>query len=140
MPRPGSHVVHPRFEERNRPAAAATMTAHMAFTRPGTGTGTFDPATGKTTPPVPVDVWSGPARVQPLPDRAQPVDFGGQLVTLHRYRVSLPYDAVELRVDDLGTVTDSTDPALAGRQLRVVDVAYSSLLLQRDCICEDNLG
>lgn len=139
MPRPGSRVVHPRFEEQNRSTVTGTMTAEVVITRDG-GPGVFDPGTRKTPQLPDVTVYTGPARVQTVLRMTRPVEFGGQQVTLHRYQVSVVWDAAELRVDDVVRITGASDPRLAGRRLRVVDVLFSSLQLQRDLVCEDDLG
>lgn len=138
MPRPGSRVVHPRFEEHVRPTATGTMTATVTITRDG-GPGVFDPATRKTAQLPDARVYAGPARVQTMLRVNQPVEFGGQQVSLHRYQVSVEWSGV-VRVDDTVTFTAASDPALVGRRMRVLDVVLSSLELQRDLICEDSLG
>lgn len=139
MPIPGSSPIHPRFVEHHRPVATGTMTADVVITRPGAGAGTFDPVTRKTTPPAATTTYTGPARVQTMLRVNQPVEFGGQQVSLHRYQVSIEWSGV-VRVDDAVTVTAASDPALVGRRLRVIDVIVSSLEWQRDLLCEDTLG
>jgi hypothetical protein len=138
MPRPGSRVVHARFEEHVRPTATGTMTAVVSITRDG-GPGVFDPVTRKTAQMPDTVVYAGVARVQTMLRINQPVEFGGQQVSLHRYQVSVEWSGV-VRVDDTITFTAATDPVLVGRRMRVLDVVLSSLELQRDLICEDTLG
>lgn len=138
MPRPGSRVVHPRFEEHLRPTATGTMTADAVITRDA-GPGVFDPITRKTVQLPDATVYTGPARVQTMLRLNQPVQFGGQQVNLHRYQVSIEWTGV-IRVDDTVTFTAASDPSLVGRRMRVLDVVVSSLELQRDLTCEDVLG
>lgn len=142
MPRPGTPMIHPRFAEHLQPTAELAMQATITIRRPGTAAGTFNAATGKTTPPTSTLIWTGPARVQPLVNAAsRPIDFGGQQISLHRYQVSTPADIPQVAVDDQITVDGGADdPELAGQTLRVIDVPYASVLLQRDLICEHNLG
>jgi hypothetical protein len=139
MPRPGTGPIHPRFEERNRPAATGTMTAEAVITRDA-GPGTFDPVTRKTPQLPDTTVHTGPARVQTMLRLNLPAEFGGQQVSLHRYQVSIAWDAPEIRVDDTVRFTAASDLQLVGRKVRVLDVIFSSLQLQRDLICEETLG
>jgi hypothetical protein len=56
--------------------------------------------------------------------------------TRHRYQVSLLWDAAQVEIGDLVSVTGSVDLALAGKRLRVTDVQYGSEQWQRDLMCD----
>jgi hypothetical protein len=136
-----AHVIGPGWSSHHRPTALATLTATCDITRDGTGPGTFDPATGKTTPPARIVVATDAAcRVQARPTRERAVLQGDQVVTIRSYLVSLPHDVPLVEVDDLIEITDAVDADLAGRTLRVLDAQYGSEQWQRNIVAQDDLG
>jgi hypothetical protein len=141
MPLPGTRVIHDRFSEHHRPVATGTMRARIAFTRAGTGPGAYNEGTGKTDPPARVPIGGAlPCRIQPRAAADRIARVGDQLLTLRGYLVTLPHDAPDILVDDLGTVTAADDALLVGRVLKVLDVVYASEQWERDLTCEDDLG
>lgn len=99
----------------------------------------FNPGTGAYTPGAATSVFSGVCRIRPtVSDRV--VQVGEQPVSLQTYDVTLPYNAGDVRVDDLWTGVACTDTRLNGRELRVVDVQSGSWVTARRLIVEDNLG
>lgn len=133
-------VIPAGWSEHHRPTAAATLTAICDITRDGAGLGTFDPATGKTTPPARVIVaLDTPCRVQRLTPGQRAVLAGEQALTVRGYHVALEHDAPAVRVDDLVEITDAVDAGLVGRTLRVLDVQHGSEQWQRDLTCQDVL-
>ncbi|MFC5268463.1 DUF6093 family protein [Kribbella qitaiheensis] len=136
MPFPGSRVIPAGWEARHRPVLATTRTATITFKRLS-GAPVFDPETGTTTQPM-TTVYSGTCRIQALTDD-RVVEAGAQNISLRRYRVSLEVEAIDLQVDDVGTVDTADDPSFVGRGLRVTSVERGSLLFERDLICTDSL-
>ena len=140
MPRPGSHVIHPDWEQRHRLTATATMTALCVIDREDPdGTPVFDPVTGTTSRPR-VTVYSGPCRVQRRSVAESERQSGDQEVTTADYLVVIEHDADPVQVADRVTIGDSSDPTLTGRALTVSAVMRGSLRWERDLICVDDLG
>lgn len=140
MPLPATKVIPDGWSEHHRPVANATMTGVADVTRSG-GPGTFDRATGTTTPAARIDVaLAQPVRVQRMPARVIPETVADQDVTAAHYLVTLPWPNATLLVDDLITLTACEDPALVGPPLTVTDVMKGTLLFERDVLCIDNQG
>lgn len=139
MPRPGSYVIHPRLLDQIRPTVTGTFPDRVRITRPGEGPGTYDPATGKTTPPERTEIYADRARVQAERPEPREVQFGDQEVTLIRYQVSAPWDVPEIRIGDRVEVTESRDPELPGKHLRVQNTTYGSLQVERTLTCQLDL-
>lgn len=89
------------------------------------------------TVPAPLVRYSGPCRVAPFADAARVRDVAERPVTFRIYRVFLPWDATPVEVDDVVTITRSTDPDLASRPLRVMDVPATTLETERVLLCEE---
>lgn len=137
MPRPGTPVIHPLWEERHRPTAEGQMTAECSIDRP-VHTAVFDEAVGRSVYPTPTNLYSGPCRIQASQRIPTSPTVGDAQVTLARYLIALPATVEGVRVNDQLTVTVCPgSPGFVGRVLRVLDVADGSLLWQRDLICED---
>jgi hypothetical protein len=124
---PHDQVVHPRWSEHHRPTTSSTLTADCDVTRQD-GHGVTGPA-GVFTPSAATVVYTGPCRIQALTSRsARPVVVGEAQETRHRYQVSLLWDAAQVQIGDLVTVT--------GKRLRVTDIQYGSEQWQRDLACD----
>jgi hypothetical protein len=96
----------------------------------------FDPGTGEYTHPTGATVYTGPCRVTPT--RGERVVVAGETtVTLRLFDVTLPWDTTGVEVHHLVTVTQSGDPHLTNRQLRVVDVQGMSEAAYRRLVCEE---
>jgi hypothetical protein len=136
----GAHRVIPaEWERQHRPVAEATMTAEVVILRHTSG-GVWDEVAGRTTYPDPMQVWSGPARVQRMSQMEITRSIGDRQVVIRGYTVSLPADAPEIRIGDETQVTAPVseqrgDPLLAGQPLWVHDVRHGSLIWQRDLVC-----
>lgn len=117
--------------------AESLMQDSCTITRAGSGTSTFDPATGTYTDPASTTVYTGKCRVKPrnLVDRT--VQAGEQQVSLWSFEVSVPVSATDVDLDDVVTVTGSIDPSLVGRTLRVRSVARGTFLTARRLDCEE---
>lgn len=66
-------------------------------------------------------------------------EAGESLVSTRMYDVTLPWDTVGVNRDHLLTVTESDDPHLVGRVLRVSDLKGGSNNPHRRLVCEDTL-
>jgi len=140
MPRPGSHVIHPDWEQRHRPTATATMTAQCVIDREDPdGTPVFDPIAGVTTRPR-ITVYTGPCRVQRRSVAESERQSGDQEVTTADYLVVIEHDAEDVQVADRVTIGASSDPTLTGHALTVASVMRGSLRFERDLTCVDDLG
>lgn len=140
MSLPGTRVIHPDMLARLRPVASGSLVDECTISRPSTAEPTWNAGLGRSVPAAPTAVFTGVCRVQPRPTDDRVVSAGEEPVTLRSYYVELPWDTDEVLVDDLITITASADADLAGRVLRVADIAYTSLHVVRHLICEDNLG
>lgn len=129
----GSHAVHPRWSQHHRPTATATMTATCVITRRD-GAGTTS-AGGAWTPSAPSTVYTGPCRVLAVTTHERVLIVGETQDTRRRYQVSIRYDANEAHIGDVVEVTESADPDLGGKKLRVSDISLGSEQWQRDLIC-----
>jgi hypothetical protein len=116
------------------------MVDSCTITRGG-GEQVFDPATGQYVTTPGELLYSGPCRVKPQNTADRVVESGGQAVSLWPFLVSVPVSDVSYQVDDLVTVTASAlDATLAGRVLRVRQVAVGSHLTSRRLSCEVDAG
>ena len=139
MPLPSTRLIPARWSEHHQPAAESTMTARCDITRPSTGRGTLNPATGTVTNPSTAIAADVPCRVQAAASTDRSTQTGEQEVTFRKYMVAITAD-LDVLVDDVVTVTESIDPHLVGRALRVLDVLYGSEVWQRTLTCVDTLN
>lgn len=143
MPLPTTRLIPAGWQTHHRPVAEGGMTCQVTVTRAGTGEGTYDEATGHTTPAADTAVASCAARIQARAASDRVSRIGDQDVTFRGYLVQVPIDAGDIHVSDqleVTTVGPDDDPQLLGTVLRVVDVMYGSLTWARDLVCEDDLG
>lgn len=100
----------------------------------------FDSEYGTYEDPEPTTLYESVAcRAAPwVGDRV--VQAGEQPVTLRAYNVTLPVSVTGLEVDDLIEITDSAEPELDGKVLRIKDPRASSMGVQRRVTAEDDLG
>lgn len=116
------------------------MVDACTITRPS-GTSTFNPTTGQSTPGSPTAVYTGACRVKPRDNADRVVQFGQEAVSFWPYLVSVPMSVTGIALDDVVTVTASAlDPALVGLVLRVREVLSGSHLTARRLSCEENAG
>jgi hypothetical protein len=92
--------------------------------------GTYTSTTGAV-------VYEGPCRVHPQGRSDAVVQAGEEPVTQRTYDVTLPSSASGIEVDHVLTVTESADPDLVGRPLRVRDAKVASVHVQRRLVVED---
>lgn len=102
---------------------------------PGEGQGTIDPD-GTYHPPEGSTRWSGRIWVgRPSRGASRTVEVAGGQVLLHMIEVKVPFDA-EVEEGDIITLTESRDPKLIGRHLRVREVIVREYGGERLLICE----
>lgn len=141
MPLRNSRLLHPRFHQEIRRSAVGDRgyPDECTITRPGTGEGTTDPATGIWTPPAATVVYTGCCRVQgDTRTQGKIQEKGDEIVALHRYRAGVPWDVDQVLVDDVLTVTCSEDPVIVGRPLMVRDFVLDTFLVRRTLLLEDH--
>lgn len=145
MPRltgPTSGVVHPDWENSNRPAATSGLTSVCTITRAGTvGTGVFDRSTGITTGPAVTTVASGVrCNIERTRERESELEVAEQQVTVRRYELQVPHDTVTLAINDLVEITASRNGSLVGRVFRVTEETAVSRMWTRMHRVEVNEG
>lgn len=141
MPLPNSRLLHPRFHKELRGSAVADrgLPDTCRIVRATAGQGTIDPESGLWTPPAGTTVFTGCCRVQPDPrSRPKTADTTDELLVLQRYKASIPWDAPEVLVDDVLTVTCTHDPHMAGRHFIVRDVKFDTFQVRRFLDLEDH--
>jgi len=136
-PLPGTRVIPADWSAHHRPVANGTMTADCEILRTTSGPVPY----GETADPA-APIWTGTCRVQQT-QRGRPYLAVDQPSEIRHYLVTLPIEGMpDLRAGeggDIVRVTASSDPHLAGRLLRIVDVQHGALMWERDVLCDDNL-
>lgn len=136
-PLPSTRVIHDRWSEHHQPTAQGAMTAACVITEAGTGTPTFDPSTGYTTPATPVQRYAGPCRVQGT-FRPASVVATDQATATRRYLVAIPASTagIEQRMTVKITAAPKA-PQLVGRFLTVQAVEYANEQFELDLLCDE---
>lgn len=109
------------------------------ITRAGS-VGSFDPATGLTTPAVGSQVYTGPCLVMARDVAGSEPDAGGQPVSLRAYVVSLPVTATAVEPGDQVHVDASADPGAAARTLTVETIDAVTVATMRRLFCTHDQG
>jgi hypothetical protein len=123
-----------------RAAAEQLMVDTCTISEAG-GQGVFNETTGQYDGATSSTVYSGPCRVKPRDNQDRIRQFGEQTISLWPYLVSVPMSVTGIDVDALVTITTSElDPDLAGKVLRVRQVAQGSHITARRLGCELNAG
>jgi hypothetical protein len=136
MPLPTTRVIPAGWEAHHRAVAEGQMTAQIRFTRP-TAAVSFDEVTGRSQYPTPDPLYDGPCRVQASQRLDSQQTVGDRAETVKRYQVTLPVSAGPIQINDVGVVSDATDPQLIGLTLIVVEVVRGSLVWQHDLTCTE---
>ncbi|MCC5574478.1 hypothetical protein IMZ11_02330 [Microtetraspora sp. AC03309] len=119
---------------RGRTAALQLMVDSCRIERK-TGS-SFNEASGAVTE-MWVEVYAGRCRVKGG-SSGRDAQYGEGEVTLHRYEVRIPWDAVaEIKRCDRLTITASDDAWVIGRHLEVIDVTYTGTSTARKISAED---
>ena len=124
MPLAGHTPVHPKWSHHHRPVASGGHTGRCEITR-ATGEGSLDPVTGVWHPPAATPVYSGPCRVT-LHPTASTTQVGDQPVVIRSGEVAIEWDAADVFVDDIVTITGTADPGTDGLQLRVTGIRHAT--------------
>ncbi|WP_221762099.1 DUF6093 family protein [Nonomuraea sp. WAC 01424] len=137
-PLTGSAPIHPRWSEHHRPVASGSHTGRCTITRQGSGEGTTDPD-GTWHPPTATTVYTGPCRIT-APAPSSIVVVGEQQTAVATYEVGIEWDAAEVLEHDLITMDEAPDPAIVGKQLIVIDIAYATERFERVLRAKLNLS
>lgn len=74
-----------------------------------------------------VTVYDGIAQIKPAFSPAERSESAGQRETTFRfYEVIIPWDSVEIQIDDIWVTSTSDDARLVGKELTVGSVEYAS--------------
>lgn len=111
-------------------ATAATAMPDTATITRSAASGTLNESTGVWTPAATTTIYTGRCRVRPVTSADQDVVFGDTQITKQRYLGSFPH-TVSPQIDDVVTVTSSSDPTIDTRSFKVVVVSSSSWLIDR---------
>lgn len=97
-----------------------------------TDRGPINPVTGLYDTPVTSQIYSGPAHISPVTYRRDRQEIGGmEAVRIRQYRAIVPWDAGDVWIDDLLTVSDTQDPDMLGKTFDISDVLYETELAVR---------
>lgn len=113
-----------------RTMSQTAMPDQATIVRPAAG-GSLNPANGIYVPNAPTPIYSGRMRVKSAGTDDFVALFGDTQVTSERHVGVLPFDAPEVIVDDIVTVTVSSDPRIAGCTFRVRAIPHGSYLVDR---------
>lgn len=136
MPRPDSQVIHPDLLATAQAWSGRSRIDTCTITRPGVST--WDPETNSSSDGT-TTVYDGPIRMQDVQPfgGSRTTGFGGQAVTTSSYFAVIDADAAEIRIEDIVTFTDSADPDLIGRSLRVTEVLVDTFHTHRRLVLEE---
>lgn len=74
-------------------------------------------------------IYTGEAYISPVVYRRDRQEFvGGNILTIRQYRVLLPWDSGDIKLDDVVTIVSCSDPNFVNKTLTVIDVMYESEL------------
>lgn len=115
-------------------AAEAIMVDAGTLTRYGVQT--WDETTGVETRPVLATPYTGKCRVRGAGGDS-PAEAGEQQISKWPFTVSLPALVVDVKLNDVFTLTDSADPSLVGVPLRVREILRGTNITARRLGCEE---
>lgn len=140
MPRPGSHVIHPRLADMAARLDQAAMPGTCRIERAGPEPVRWNEDAQAFVETVPTVIYSGPFRAAAVsPTAGRPIELGDDGRNVTRYLVSID-TAVWVRPDDQVVVVDSTDTGIEGRTLLVAEVLGSTQGPARKFTAVDHLG
>ena len=77
-------------------------------------------------------IYAGPSDFSPVTYRRDRQELGGQeSIRIRQYRGMVPWDAGDIHVNDLYTISFSSDPDVEGKTFDITDVLYESELAVR---------
>lgn len=112
-----------------REMASAALPDTGTVTRGGSG-GVLD-GNGDWTPNAGAVIYTGRLRVRGATAQDSDIVFGDTQVSTSRMIGVLPYDAPEVKVDDVVRISESSDPIVHLRSFRIRVVAHHSYLTDR---------
>ena len=118
-----------------RETATAALPDRCSVTR-SSPTGSLNTSTAVWTPTAATTIYVGSCRVRPPDAEDLEVLFGDTEITKQRFVVTFPYDCPALHVDDVVTVTDSSDGLIVNRPFRVTGHASGSWQIDRRAALE----
>lgn len=98
---------------------------------------TFNETTGHYTSDPAATLYTGACRVTPMDLQQRAAEFGEASRDLLLYICTLPYDAPEVRKDDVLMVTASADDELVSRRLEVHSVLVTTLQTARRVVLQE---
>jgi hypothetical protein len=139
MPLESTRLIHPDWSEHHYATVDGSLTALCTIWREGEGESVFDPETGETTPPDPIEIYSNnPCRIQQhrVADAAVAADDD---ILVTRYLVVVRADVAPIRAgqDEDWLIVDACedDPQLVGKRMQIEEMTYGSLRWERDLTC-----
>lgn len=136
--RPGTPVVPTSWAASHRPVLAGTRHATLAVRRDATTQDWDDDLEQNVTVPVAAH-FTGTCRVQALSQQATDRDAAADTETTADYLLTTDVTAApaadQPAEQQLATVTDTGDPLLEGRTLRIVQVVRGTELFERYLFC-----
>ena len=125
-------VPTPTFDQTRR---ERTMTARIALRHPTASADlTLDPTTLRYVDPALAYV-TVPCRVTALTAAPEEADAGETVHLVVGYTVGIPLSVTAVRVGDRGVLSDTGDPLLDGRDLRVDEIVLGSDIAERVLRC-----
>jgi hypothetical protein len=134
--RPGSMALPSSVAQAGQAVEDRSRPDTITFTR-GAQHRVKDGNTGAYTDAAPTEVYDGACRIIPEEPRgAGQRTEGEREISEQRYIVSIPYDSIAVRKNDIGTVGScQNDPNLVGKELLVAKFINSSVQTARRMIC-----
>lgn len=94
--------------------------------------GPLNPTTKKYDAPSLQTIYGGPSDFSPVTYRRDRQELGGQeSIRIRQYRGIVPWDAGNIQIDDLYTISFSTDPDAEGKTFDITDILYESEMVVR---------
>lgn len=118
----------------HRRLAESTMTATIVLRTPDAPV-PIDEATGQYDPTNAAAYATVKCRIMPGQTQGMLRDVGDSTALVAEYIVAVPLDTEDIASGHIGLVTNTDDPILEGRDLRVDEVLFGSLLTERRLRC-----
>lgn len=132
--RPGTEVIPHNWETAHRVVLEGTLRGRVALREPGTQQGWSDAEEQNVAVAKAPYATAVPARVLALSGQARVIQLADDTEVIADYLVVIPAHHV-VAGGHLVDITDSTDPDLTGRALRVEKVARGTERFERDLFC-----
>lgn len=122
---------------RGRAAANALMVDTITF-RDNDGTTTFDSDTGEYVTTPGTELYNGPCQIQVTDTVPRDATVGEQQIVIERIIVKIPWDAADVPVDAVGTVSaaGTLSGSVVGRKYRVTGTHDKTYATATRLACE----